>query len=336
MRILVAGAGGFIGLPLCKELVRRKHEVLAFDRYFFGIKPDDCEIICGDSRNVKRETFHNVEAIIDLSGLSNDATGDLDPELTREINGRGGAALAMMAAKAGVRRYLYSSSASVYGHGEKRGLAETDRCHPQTTYAQSKLYAEKGIALAAEDHPGFEPVILRNATVFGVAPRMRFDLAVNVMTMRAWRDRVIYVMGGGEQWRPFIHIDDVVRAFVLCLEAPAEAVSGQIFNVGGDSMNHQVCAIAAMVREFIPDVAIHQIPDDPDKRSYHLSFVKIKEMLGFETMSDVNTGIFQIVKALETGRIEPLEPTGYTLGWYKALIEWEKRIRELTLDGRVL
>ncbi|MBA7544466.1 GDP-L-fucose synthase [subsurface metagenome] len=182
----------------------------------------------------------------------------------------------------------------------------------------------------------FEPVILRNATVFGLAPRMRFDLAINIMTMRAWKERVIYVMGGGEQWRPFIHVQDVVRAMILALEAPADKVSGQVFNVGGIGNNYKINQLAQFIVDFVPNVKIHTIPDDPDKRSYNVDFTKIHNVLGYETKTSISEGIKEILQALEKAVIDPEDPTCYTLQWYKGLIQWSIRINELSYNGKII
>ena len=226
------------------------------------------ELVVQDTRRLEPQLLKDVYGVIDLAGLSNDLSAEIDPDLTRQINFEGGAAVARAAEAAGVRRYVYASSASVYGHGLKTNLVESDECRPQTLYAQSKLHVEKQLK---ELHgPNFEPVIFRNATIFGLAPRMRFDLAVNIMTLRAWKDRVIYVMGGGKQWRPFIHVDDVVGVLVQGLEADADVVSGEIFNVGDEDMNYQIQQLAEFVLDVIPNVTVHNIPDDPDKRTYNL------------------------------------------------------------------
>ncbi len=259
---------------------------------------------------------------------------EIDPDLTRQINFDGGAALAAAAKAAGVRRYVYSSSASVYGHGLKTHLVETDECRPQTLYAQSKLHVEK--RLQELQGPKFEPVIFRNATIFGLAPRMRFDLAVNIMTLRAWKDRVIYVMGGGQQWRPFIHVDDVVDVLVRGLEEDAAIVAGEIFNVGDESMNYQIQQLAEFVLDVIPNVTVHNIPDDPDKRTYNLAFDKIKQRLGFAPKKKIHEGIVEIKQALDRGLVRGDDPTCYTLQWYRSLIEWQKRIDGLIVDGRLL
>lgn len=179
-------------------------------------------------------------------------------------------------------------------------------------------------------------MIFRISTVFGLAPRMRFDLAVNIMTLRAWKERVIYVMGSGEQWRPFVHINDVVQALLLGVDEEAERVAGEIFNVGSDEMNYQIRHLAQFVLDVIPHVTVHRIPDDPDKRTYNLSFAKIKQRLGFEPSIRVHEGIVEIKQALERGDIAGEDPTCYTLQWYRSLLEWERRIKELTLRGRIL
>jgi nucleoside-diphosphate-sugar epimerase len=340
-RVIVTGAGGYVGIPLCRDLIERGYRVTALDRYFFGkgklgdlAKHPNIEVVIQDVRLLNPKMLEGHDGVIDLAGLSNDLTAEIDPELTRKINFEGGAALARAAKAAGVRRYVYSSSASVYGHGLKTNLVESDECRPQTLYAQSKLHVEKQLKeLEGND---FEPVIFRNATIFGLAPRMRFDLAVNIMTLRAWKDRVIYVMGGGKQWRPFIHVDDVADILLQGLEADADIVSGEIFNVGDEGMNYQINQLAELVLDVIPNVTVHNIPDDPDKRTYNLGFGKIKQRLGFAARKTVHQGIVEIKEALDRGLITGDDPTCYTLQWYRSLIEWQKRIDGLMLDGRLL
>jgi nucleoside-diphosphate-sugar epimerase len=339
--VLVAGAGGYVGIPVCRELVKRGYHVTALDRYFFGqdklgdlICNPNVEVVAQDIRRLDPKHLMGISGVIDLAGLSNDLSAEIDPQLTRQVNFEGGASLARAAKAAGVRRYVYSSSASVYGHGLKTHLVESDECRPQTLYAQSKLHVEQHLKeLEGND---FEPVIFRNATIFGLAPRMRFDLAINVMTLRAWKERVIYIMGGGAQWRPFVHINDVVNVLIQGLEAEAEVVAGEIFNVGDESMNYQIRQLAQFVLDVIPNVKVHKIPDDPDKRTYNLSFGKIKQRLGFEAQTKVHEGVVEIKQALDRGLISSDDPTAFTLQWYKALIEWDKRIDALRLDGRLL
>jgi len=340
-KVLVAGAGGYIGVPLCKKLLERGHSLIALDRFFFGKDrieklgySERAAVLVEDTRDFDPEVLNGVEIVIDLAGLSNDASAEIDPDLTRSINCAGGMRLARLSQDAGVRRYVYSSSASVYGHGVRERLTENDDCRPQSLYAESKLRVEEAVGKLAG--PGFETVIFRNSTVFGLAARMRFDLAVNIMTLRAWKERVIYVMGSGEQWRPFVHINDVVQALLLGAEEEAERVAGEIFNVGSDDMNYQIRHLAQFVLDVIPHVTVHRIPDDPDKRTYNLSFAKIKQRLGFEPSIRVHEGIVEIKQALERGDIAGEDPTCYTLQWYRSLLEWERRIKELTLRDRIL
>lgn len=340
-KVLVAGAGGYIGIPLCQKLVDNGHSVVALDRYFFGRNRIEslgenprATIVTEDIRNVDPGMLAGVDVVVDLAGLSNDASAEIDPELTRSINCDGGMHIARAAKEAGVRRYVYSSSASVYGCGIHGRLTETDECRPQTLYAVSKLRVEDLLGKLAG--PTFETVIFRNATVFGLAQRMRFDLAINIMTLRAWKERIIYIMGGGEQWRPFLHVADVVRALVHGVEEDASLIAGEIFNVGGDDMNYQIQHLAQFVLDVIPNVAVHRIPDDPDKRTYNLSFAKIKQRLGFEPAIRVHEGIVEIKQALDRGAISGDDPTSYTLQWYRSLLEWDRRIKALVLHDRIL
>ena len=340
-RVLVTGAGGYIGVPLCERLLEAGYKVLALDRFFFGLdkmgklssKPG-LEILQEDIRYVDPAILRHVDAVFDLAGLSNDATAEIDPTLTTDINYAGAVRLARAAKEHGVRRYIYSSSASVYGAGHKLGLTETDEIFPLTEYARSKAEVERSILpLAASD---FEVVILRNATAYGLAPRMRFDLVINIMTMRAWKDRVIYVMGGGEQWRPLVHVQDIVEALLLALESPAEKVNGEIFNVGSEDQNYQIQQLVQFVVDIIPHVTVHRIPDDRDKRSYKLSFSKIREVLKFDPSRRVHEGVVEIKQALERSAVDPNDPRCFTLQWYKSIIEWSERIKKLTYKGVVL
>jgi nucleoside-diphosphate-sugar epimerase len=337
--VLVAGAGGYVGIPLCRELVKRGWHVIAVDRYIFGknklgdlTNNPNVEIVTQDIRYLDPQLLKRVSGVIDLAGLSNDLSAEIDPELTRQINFEGGVALARAAKAAGVRRYVYSSSASVYGHGLKTNLVESDECRPQTLYARSKLHVEQQLKeLKGGD---FEPVIFRIATIFGLSPRMRFDLAVNIITLRAWKERVIYIKGGA-QWRPFVHVNDVVNALIRGLEADTDLVAGEIFNVGDESLNYQIQTLAGFVLDVIPNAKVHNVRDDLEKRTYNLAFGKIKQRLGFEAKTKVQEGIVEITHALEHGTINGDDPTCYTLEWYKAQLDLEKRTGALKTDGRL-
>lgn len=327
MRVVVVGAGGYIGIPLCEELVRRGHMVDAVDRYFFGKYPkSNCGQIVADIRTMDRAVFDTIDAVIDLSGLSNDATAEIDPDLTRSINLNGAKRLATMAKEAGVRRYVYSSSSSVYGHGTKQNLTETDEVKPLTLYAECKAKVEDHIR--SLDGDGFETVILRNATVFGVAPRMRFDLVANIMALTAWRDHQIMVRGG-EQWRPLVHVDDVVRAFVKAVEwKPVGTV-----NVGRENVTMN--QLARMVSEVAPWAKIVRVTEAVDQRDYHLSFIKFSLCMG-PCAVKIQQGVSGVISALRNEEISATDPTAYTLQYYHSLIDWEKRLDGIRLDGKIL
>lgn len=340
-RVLVAGAGGYVGIPLCQALLNKGYLVIALDRYFFGedklltiSKHPNIIIVKEDIRYCDVAIFKDVYAVFDLAGLSNDASAEIDPELTKSINYKGSERFIKEAKQNGVKRYIYASSASVYGAGSKEALKETDALTPQTEYAKSKVAIERVLTDLKSD--SFSPVILRNATIFGLAPRMRFDLAINVMTMRAWKERVVYIMGGGEQWRPFVHVNDVVAAFVLMLESETEKIHGEIFNVGSSELNFQIKQLAQFVVDVIPNVKVHVIPDDPDKRTYNVSFEKIRKTVGYSTKIQVHEGIVEIKQALEKGVLNPDDPTCYTLQWYKSLLSWDNRIKALSYNGKIL
>ncbi len=340
-KIIVTGAGGYVGIPLCQQLLIKGYHVVALDRYFFGldklstiIHNPNLTVVKDDIRYCASSIFKDVYTVIDLAGLSNDASAEINPELTISINYKGSERFAREAKKNGVQRYLYASSASVYGAGSKEALKETDALFPQTEYAKSKVAIEKVLTELKDD--SFSPTMLRNATIFGLAPRMRFDLAINIMTMRAWKERVVYIMGGGEQWRPFVHVNDVVSALLSVLDAPKELVNGEIFNVGSSDLNFQIKQLAQFVLDVIPNVKIHTIPDDPDKRTYNVSFDKINKVLGYKTKIQVHEGIVEIKQALEKGILNPDDPTCYTLQWYKSLISWDQKIRELSYNGDII
>jgi nucleoside-diphosphate-sugar epimerase len=334
MKILVTGAGGYVGIPLCEMLKSDGHEVTGLDRFYFGKHPN-CEYYVNDIRtldiggNQIAECRPPIDCVIDLAGLSNDASCDIDVNLTLSINCEGGVNLARLAKDAGVKYYIYSSSASVYGAGDGLALTETSPTNPLTQYAKCKKAVEDELLELNDEN--FKVVILRNSTIYGVAPRMRFDLAVNIMTARAWRDKLIYVMGGGEQWRPFVHVNDVCDAFGWALHN-ADKIAGEIFNVGGENITIE--QLAYLVRSKV-QAKIHHIPDNADARNYNVSFDKINKA-GWHASHNVRNSIGEIVSALETKQIDMDDKTCYTVDWYKSLLEWDKRIELLKINGKLL
>jgi nucleoside-diphosphate-sugar epimerase len=343
MHVLVAGGAGYIGSALVPLLLERGHQVSVLDRFYFGNPFTKLEathaarlvLHRADVRSFDPAILTGVEAVIDLSGISNDPSCELEPELTKSVNVDGGKRLATFAREAGVRRFVYSSSCSVYGHGEGLGLTETSGRHPVSLYAKAKVELEDFL-FGELGKGGFEVVALRLATVFGLAPRMRFDLAVNVMTKNAYVNRRIVVDGGGRQWRPFVHVRDVADAFTLAMTADRALVSGEVFNVGSTANNVQILNLAFRVRDAIPQTEVAHAPTDPDLRDYNVNFEKIQRVLDYSTKRSIDDGIREVLEALRNGQLDPDDRRWYTLKQYLFLREAERVGRELAIDGRLL
>jgi nucleoside-diphosphate-sugar epimerase len=337
--ILITGAGGYIGSVLAAACIEQGHTVTAVDRFFFGeevlsslLDSKRLVLMREDIRDLTPKTFERIDAVFDLAALSNDPTGDLNPQLTESINYKGRAHVATCAKAAGVNRYVLSSSCSVYGHGETRALNESAKPNPLSIYARANLLAEEAtLALCSRN---FSCTVLRNATVFGLSPRMRFDLVVNLMTLNAVQKGKIVVLGGGRQWRPLIHVQDVARAFLAVLNSDANDVTGEVFNIGND--NYQVLSIAYMVREVLPfRIDIEVTPDDADKRDYHIAFGKARKELHCNPQVDISDGILEIYDALKMGTVSAT-PDTMTVGWYRSIIDSENLINRVKLNNRII
>ena len=334
-RVFVTGAGGYIGSVLCPYLAHVGYDVVAYDRFYFGPTLPDRPLIQrvqGDIRDVGPARFEGIDAVVDLAALSNDPSGDLDPALTRSINHEGRVRVARAAKEAGVGRYVLSSSCSVYGTGACRDLTEAAPVGALTEYARSNLAAEQDTRALADDR--FAVTALRNGTVFGVSPRMRFDLLVNIMTLHAYERGRILITGGGRQWRPLVHVHDVARALLSVLEAPPDDIQREVFNVG--YRNYQVRTVASVVREVLPvPVTVEVAPDDADKRDYSVSFDKLEDHVDYRAEVSIEQGIREIYDALKYGDVEA-GPRTSTVGWYRRLIEAKSLVDALVIDGRML
>ena len=341
--VLIAGGAGYIGSVLAEMLLDAGHRVRVLDRLFFGrdlILPlesrEGFTVLRGDTRCADAAVCDGVDVVMDLAGISNDPASDLAPAITEDINLRGAVHLARLAKQAGVARYLYSSSCSVYGHSNGKGaddrLTEESPNNPVSLYARTKVGAEAELATLNDDH--FTVVFLRNATVYGLSYRMRFDLVINLMTLYAYKNRKLYVLGGGRQWRPLVHVRDVGRAFMLMMDAPSEKVAGQAFNVGSDEQCYQIYQIAQMVRDVVPHTDLEVVPDDPDKRSYNVSFAKIERTLGYRVEKTPYEGIVEVKQALERGKVDDSIRTK-TVHYYQYLLDAERLIREVSYNGRI-
>jgi nucleoside-diphosphate-sugar epimerase len=337
--VLVTGAGGYIGSVLCELLVEAGHEVRALDRLFFGRQPlahlenrPGFSIVREDIRHVGVEPFEGVDVVMHLAGISNDPACDLDPRITQEVNVDGTVRVAEQARSAGVTRLIFSSSCSVYGASEGSMVDEQSTRAPVSLYARTKIESEEDLQRMHGDD--FAVTMLRNGTVYGISPRMRFDLVINLMTLYAHRQRKIFVLGGGQQWRPLVHVHDVARAFVAVMDAPVDKVAGEVFNVGKTDHNFQTVRIAQMVREVLPYTDVEMVPDDPDRRSYRVAFDKIREVLGFEITRTPHEGIVEIKQALERGTVDD-GIRSRTVDYYRFLLEAEQTVREVSYDGAI-
>ncbi|MEW6772166.1 MAG: SDR family oxidoreductase [Bacillota bacterium] len=341
MKVLVTGGAGYIGSVLTEILLQRGYQVRCLDRFFFGKETvaslretygNRLELVHEDIRWAGPEVLEGVGAVMDLAALSNDPTGELDPAKTIAINFEGRARMAAMAKEHGVERYILASSCSVYGFQEGI-MDETSPTNPLTTYAEANLRAEDAaLSLAG---PDFCPVALRQATVYGLSPRMRFDLAINGMVLGFFKHGRIPILRDGTQWRPFIHIRDTARAFILALEAPEKLVCGQIFNVGSDEQNVQIFPLAETVAAAIGLPFDYEWYGLPDHRSYRVSFAKVRNVLGFQPEYTPADGAREVYAALKEGRVTD-GPRTITVQWYKQLLEMQRFLKEVELDGVLL
>lgn len=281
MKVLVTGHDGYIGAVLVPLLTRAGHEVEGLDTYFyedctFGLAAPKIPARRLDIRDVRPEHLAGFEAVIHLAALSNDPLGDLNPDCTYDINHRGSVHLAETAKRAGVSRFLYSSSCSLYGAAGAAAVTEEAEFAPVTPYGESKALAERGISPLAD--ADFSPTYLRNATAYGVSSRLRGDLVVNNLVGLGLTTGEILIKSDGTPWRPLVHIEDISRAFLAMLEAPRELVHNQAFNVGRSEENYQVRDVADIVADVVPDCRVTYAPGgEPDKRSYQVDFSKLAD-----------------------------------------------------------
>lgn len=255
MRVLVTGHKGYIGAVLTGMLVEAGHEVHGLDsdvfrRCTFGVPPPAVPETCKDIRDVNLADVASYDAILHLAGLSNDPLGYLDPVLTAEINHRASVRLAKLAIKAGVKRFIFSSSCSNYGAAGDDLLQENSELNPVTPYGVSKVMVERDLRQLANDD--FSPTFLRNATAYGVSPRLRFDLVLNNLVAWAYTTGRVYLKSAGTSWRPIVHIEDISRAFLAVLHAPREKVHNRAFNVGVPGENFRIRDLAEIVRDVVP------------------------------------------------------------------------------------
>ena len=325
MRVLVTGAGGYIGNILTELLIKKNHEVVALDRFLFGetlnnhpkvekIKADIRVIPVEDLKNVMKD----VDAVIDLAALSNDPSGELNVVNTISINHLGRFRVASLAKSLGVRKYLLPSSCSIYGFNDEY-VDEASPPNPLTTYARANLMIEKdSMALNSEE---FSVTVFRLATVYGLsANRMRFDLVVNDVVGQIFTKGFTNLTTGGKQWRPFVHVRDVCKAIVLGLESKKN-LGGETFNLGSNEQNYQILDVAKKIFSALNKEEKYNWVGSPDNRSYRVKFDKIFNELGFKPDWNIGSGAKEVWDALENKVITYGDMRNVTVKWYKHLID---------------
>ena len=280
MRVLVTGSNGYIGSVLVPLLFKGGHEVQGLDSDLYaectyGPSFPKFPFLRKDIRDVDLSDLKGYDAVIHLAALSNDPLSDLNPDLTFEINHAASVRLATLARGAGVSRFLFSSSCSTYGASGENILNEKASFNPVTPYGTTKVLVEKDVSVLADDT--FSPTFLRNATAYGVSPRMRFDLVLNNLIAWAYASGVVYLKSDGTPWRPLVHVEDIARAFITILNAPRETVHNQAFNVGSNGENYKILDLAKIVENTVPGCRIEFAKDaGPDKRCYRVDFGKFR------------------------------------------------------------
>ena len=336
MKILVTGSDGYIGARLVARLINQGHQVTGFDTGLYrdgwlyteqkaaGRTP---VTINKDLRNIAPADVEGHDALVHLAELSNDPLGQNNPGVTHNINHLGSVKVAQVTRQAGVPRFVYASSCSVYGQAVSEWVDETSPTNPQTAYADCKVRVERDVAPMADRN--FCVTFLRNATAYGASPRMRFDIVINDLCALAWTTKRIAMTSDGTPWRPVTHIDDICHAIECTLAADPARVNGQIFNVGADTENYRIRQIAELIASVIPGCEVSVGQSAGDTRSYRVSFAKIASQLpGFKAQWSARAGVEQLYELFK--RIEMSKDT-YEFRAFTRL----KQLRYLKQTGQV-
>jgi len=313
MKVFVTGVNGYIGAVLAPYLMERGLSVLGLDTGYYRdgwLYSDDRHLarspqtLNKDLRHITEQDLEGCDAVAHLAELSNDPLGQNNPQVTHAINHAGSVSLARKARAVGIRRFVYTSSCSVYGAGTGDFLDETAQVNPQTAYAECKVLVERDVGRMTDTD--FSPVFLRNATAYGPSPRMRFDVVINDLSALAWTTKRIAMISDGSPWRPVVHVQDICEAIYRSLVAPEEAVRGKIFNVGQNADNYRIREIAQIVADEFPGCEVTAGPPSGDNRSYRVNFDRIHaELPGFSCRFTARDGARQLREVFERIQMSP-------------------------------
>lgn len=316
-RVLLIGGAGYIGSALVRLLLEKGYKVRMLDLFLYGKEPlgrsvnhPDLELIQGDFRQVDKVVFamRGVDSVIHLGGLVGDPACALDEQLTLEINLVATRVIAEAAKGFGVNRFIFASTCSVYGASDGI-LDEKSKLNPVSLYAKSKIASEK--VLFELESPTFRPTMLRFGTIFGLSGRTRFDLVVNLLTAKAVFDKKI-TLYGGDQWRPFVHVEDAARSVLVMLESPIDLVGGEIFNIGGNRLNFTLQQVGEMIHKLVPGSELLELGTNADRRNYRVDFSKVERMVGYTPKWRLEEGITQVIDAIRDGVVSDYNLPAYS------------------------